>query len=83
MAKLGKRVPTDLMRLFDFIDADMESHAIRFTLHRGDMLFLNNRTMVHGRKALDHGSGMAHPCLVRAWVDGFLDSKAPALSRRA
>jgi len=83
MAKLGQRVPTDLMRLFDFIDADMESHAIRFALHRGEMLFVNNRTTVHGRKALDHGPGMAHRCLVRAWVDGFLDSHAPALSRRA
>lgn len=83
MAKLGQRVPADLMQLFDFIDADMESHAIRFALHRGDMLFINNRTTVHGRKALDHGPGMAHRCLVRAWVDGFLDSHATPLSRRA
>ena len=83
LVKLGQQVPADLMQLFDFIDADMEAHAIRFTLHRGEMLFVNNRTTVHGRESLECGQGMAHRSLVRSWVDGFLDSHAPALSRRA
>ena len=83
MVKLGQRVPADLMRLFDFIDADMEAHAIRFALYRGEMLFVNNRETAHGRESIDCGPGIDHRCLVRSWVDGFLDSHAPALSRRA
>lgn len=83
LAKLGQRMPADLIRLFDFIDADMEAHAIRFPLHRGDMLIVNNRTTVHGREALHHGPGVTRRRLVRSRVDGFLDSHAPALSRRA
>ena len=83
MAKLDRPVPEELTRLFDFIDADMDKYAVRFQLRRGDMLVANNRTMVHGREAFENAAGFAPRCLVRAWVDGFLDSRSQALSRRA
>ena len=83
MAKLDRTVPEELTRLFDFIDADMDEHALRFQLRRGDMLVANNRTMVHGREAFENAAGFAPRCLVRAWVDGFLDSRSQALSLRA
>jgi len=83
MAKLDRPVPAELTRLFDFIDKDMAGHAIRFQLRRGDMLIANNRTVVHGREAFENVPGMAPRCLVRAWVDGFLDSRTQALPRRA
>ena len=83
MAKLNRDVPADLTRLFDFIDADMDQNAVRFQLRRGDMLVANNRTMVHGREAFENAAGFAPRCLVRAWVDGFLDSRSQALSLRA
>jgi len=83
MAKLDRAVPEELTRLFDFIDADMDRHAIRFQLRRGDMLVANNRTMVHGREAFENAAGCAPRCLVRAWVDGFVDGRVQVLSRRA
>ena len=83
MDKLHRPIPAELSRLFDFIDGDMDQHAVRFQLRRGDMLIANNRTMVHGREAFEHAEGFAPRCLVRAWVDGFLDSRPQALSRRA
>ena len=83
MAKLDRDVPVELTRLFDFIDADMDQHAVRFQLRRGDMLVANNRTMVHGREAFENAAGFAPRCLVRAWVDGFLDSRSQVLSLRA
>ena len=83
MAKLGLDVPAELTQLFDFIDADMAEHALRFNLQRGDMLIAHNRTMVHGREAFEDLPGAARRCLVRAWVDGFHDSRAQSLSLRA
>ena len=83
MAKLNREVPAELTRLFDFIDADMAQHALRFSLKRGDMLIANNRTMVHGREAFEDLPGAARRCLVRAWVDGFHDSRAHSLPLRA
>ena len=53
MAKLDRTVPEELTRLFDFIDADMDEHALRFQLRR-DMLVANNRTIVHGREAFEN-----------------------------
>ena len=83
MAKLNREVPAELTRLFDFIDADMAQHALRFSLKRGDMLIANNRTMVHGREAFEDLPGAARRCLVRAWVDGFHDSRTHSLPLRA
>jgi len=83
IAKLGEEVPAELTALFDFIDADMAEHALRFSLRRGDMLIANNRTVVHGREAFEDLPGAARRCLVRAWVDGFLDSRADSLPLRA
>ncbi len=83
MAKLEMEVPADLTRLFDFIDADTAEHALRFSLQRGDMLIAHNRTVVHGREAFEDLPGAARRCLVRAWVDGFHDSRAQSLSLRA
>lgn len=83
MTKLGREIPEELTRLFDFIDADMARHALRFSLGRGDMLIANNRTVVHGREAFEDLPGAARRCLVRAWVDGFLDSRAQSLSLSA
>jgi hypothetical protein len=83
MAKLGREVPDELTELFDFIDADMADNALMFSLKRGDMLIANNRTVVHGREAFENLPGAAPRCLVRAWVDGFLDSRAKSLPLRA
>ncbi len=83
MAKLGRAVPSELTELFDFIDADMADNALRFSLKRGDMLIANNRTVVHGRVAFENLPGAAPRCLVRAWVDGFHDSRAESLPLRA
>lgn len=81
--KLGRDVPSELKALFDFIDADMAAHALRFNLRRGEMLIANNRTVVHGREAFEDLPGAARRCLVRAWIDGFLDSRAQSLPLRA
>ena len=83
MAKLNREVPAELTRLFDFIDADMVQHALRFSLQRGDILIANNRTVVHGREAFEDLPGAARRCLVRAWVDGFNDSQVQSLPLRA
>lgn len=83
MAKLGRAVPKEVTALFDFIDEDMAAHALRFSLNRGDMLLVNNRTVVHGREAFEDLPGAARRCLVRAWVDGFHDSHVQSLPLRA
>ena len=83
MVKLGREVPKELTSLLDFIDADMAKNAVRFDLKRGQMLLANNRKMVHGREAFEDVTGSARRCLVRAWVDGFIDSRRLPLSLRA
>ena len=47
------------------------------------MLVASNRTVVHGREAFENAAEFAPRCLVRAQVDGFLDSRSQALSLRA
>lgn len=83
MAKLGQPIPVQLTRLFDFIDADMADNALNFRLKRGDILLVNNRLVVHGRGAFEDAPGAARRCLVRAWVDGFVDSHGERLPLRA
>lgn len=83
MAKLGRPVPVQLTQLFDFIDADMADNALNFSLKRGDILLVNNRLVVHGRGAFEDAPGAARRCLVRAWVDGFVDSHGERLPLRA
>jgi hypothetical protein len=83
MKKLGRSVPSELTALFDFLDQDMATHAFGFQLKRGDMLLANNRWMVHGREAFEDQEGAPRRCLVRAWVDGFVDSRCVPLSLRA
>lgn len=83
MDKIGQPIPKNLTRLFDFIDEDMAANALKFSLKRGDMLLVNNRLVVHGREAFEDQPQTARRCLVRAWVDGFVDSKDNRLPLRA
>ena len=83
MDKIGRPVPENLTLLFDFIDQDMADNALRFSLKRGDMLLVNNRLVVHGRDAFEDAPQAARRCLVRAWVDGFVDSQDNRLPLRA
>ncbi|MCX4679246.1 TauD/TfdA family dioxygenase [Streptomyces sp. NBC_01433] len=54
---------------FDEVLGD-ESLFLRLPLRRGDLLMLNNNTVLHGRTSFtDHPDPLQHRCLARAWAD--------------
>jgi hypothetical protein len=70
--KTGKEPPEGLTDALDLIDrymADPDNH-LTFKLKRGDVLFLNNRVLCHGRTDFeDDPEGHKVRVLVRAWVN--------------
>ncbi|MYW04035.1 TauD/TfdA family dioxygenase [Streptomyces sp. SID3343] len=49
---------------------DDESLFLRLALRRGDLLMLNNYTVLHGRTSfVDHHDPLRRRCLARAWAD--------------
>ncbi|GCD93028.1 TauD/TfdA family dioxygenase [Embleya hyalina] len=47
-----------------------ESLFLRLPLRRGDVLVLDNTTVLHGRTSfVDHPEPLRHRCLARAWAD--------------
>ncbi|WP_326681856.1 TauD/TfdA family dioxygenase [Streptomyces sp. NBC_01237] len=54
---------------FDEVLGD-ESLFLRLPLRRGDLLVLDNYTVLHGRTSFtDHSDPLRHRCLARAWAD--------------
>lgn len=67
--KLRRRQPEELTATLDRIDQYFAEpgHCLQFSLHRGDLLFVNNRFLCHNRTAFrDSGEPRR---LVRAWIN--------------
>lgn len=72
--KSNTLLPPQLRKALDRIDfffADPEN-VCSFNLKRGDMLFVNNRFLCHGRNAFeDHSAPGKKRIFVRTWIDSF------------
>jgi len=72
--KSNTLLPPQLRKALDRIDfffADPEN-VCSFNLKRGDMLFVNNRFLCHGRNAFeDHSAPGTKRIFVRTWIDSF------------
>ncbi|WP_338110896.1 TauD/TfdA family dioxygenase [Roseivivax marinus] len=56
----------ELLDLFDEVTAEIELHRI-ITMARGDAIWINNRTILHGRKAFSD-QGRTERNLIRLWI---------------
>jgi hypothetical protein len=60
----------------------MVDNALKFSLKRGKTLLVNHRLIELARGAFEDVPGSARRCLVRAWVEGFVDSYGERLPLR-
>ncbi|MCX5202754.1 TauD/TfdA family dioxygenase [Streptomyces sp. NBC_00237] len=68
----GDPLGTDRTRALDAFDALLAdaSLLLRVSLRRGDLLLLDNTSVLHGRTAFtDHPDPLRQRCLTRAWAD--------------
>lgn len=71
-AEMGKPLPQDLKDALDYFDLVARDPEILFEcmLEPGDMTFMNNKTMLHGRTAFKDGDDpAARRLLMRLWLD--------------
>lgn len=68
--RAGSPLSDDVLAAFDALDAalEREEFAAAFRLEEGDMLFVNNRRLVHGRDAYDQVPSGGR-LLWRMWLD--------------
>jgi TfdA family taurine catabolism dioxygenase TauD len=70
--KTGERMPEGLMDALNLIDSYLNDpdHQLMFQLRRGDMFYINNRVLCHGRTAFeDDPEGHGIRVLVRTWIN--------------
>ena len=68
--KAGQPLGDAILTLLDRLDAnlDHEDNMIQFRLDKGDMVFVNNRRLAHGRTAYED-TGESRRVLQRVWID--------------